>query len=280
MSSLELILRRPLEGRTDLSGIVPDRLLPLSTAEIGNLQVIEQGKPQRLSELFQIVDGDRDKLILKGDLARADHVGGDMRDGMLVVEGPVGHCLARDMRRGAIHVHGSAGNYACSGQRGGVVHVEGDVDDFCAAALPGERRGMRGGTLRVGGSAGRFLGQRMRRGTLVVAGDVDQGAASGLVAGTIICCQRLASPVAVGMRRGTLVCLRSAPQLHAGFTVPEPIRLSYLYLLFDALRPQLPDADAAQLARGLWWRSLGDRASAGTGEILWIDASAPDDGPG
>lgn len=273
MSSMTLTLRAAQEGRLDLSGVVPDRLLPLSLSEIAAMTISVDGRAYPLAEIFEIEDGTRDKLILSGDLVRADNVGGNMRDGMLLVEGSVGHCLAQNMRGGHIVIQRDAGDYVSSGQRGGYVNIEGSVQNYCAASLPGERRGMRGGVLRVAGTAGRFLGHRMRRGTVVVLGDVGQGCASSLVAGTIVCCGTIAPPLGVSMRRGTVVCLSTtAPPLHVGFTVPEQIRLSYLHLLFDALRPQLPDVQVDTVGRQPMWRSLGDRASAGTGEILWLAA--------
>ena len=272
MNSLTLSLKAPHEGRMDLSGLVPDRILSLSVADIARHEIVLSGGARPIAEIFDVQDGQRDKLILGGDLTRANNVGGNMRDGLLIVEGSVGHCLASNMIHGKIIVRGNAGDFACNRQRGGIVEVEGNVGETCGGALPGERRGMRGGVLRVAGSAGRFLGQRMRRGTIVVAGNVAQGCASSLVAGTIVCCGTVAAPLGVSMRRGTILCLSTeVPPLHVGFTAPEKIRLSYLYLLLDALRAQLPEHDIESIVQRLTWRSLGDRASGGTGEILWLD---------
>ena len=271
MNSLRLTLRAPHDGRLDLSGVVPDRVLLLTPAEMAAMPLTNDARLCALSDYFDIEDGARDKLILSGDLQRVDNVGAAMREGMLVIEGSVGNRLAADMRGGHIVVHGHAGNYVSSGQRGGYVNIDGDVQDYCAAAAPGARAGMRGGTLRIGGLAGRFLGQRMRRGTVVVDGQVAEGCASSLIAGTIVCRAVPSAPLGIGMRRGTLVCLvTTAPPLHVGFTVPEPIRLSYLHLLFDALRPQLPDVVVETIAHKLVWRSIGDRACGGTGEIIWL----------
>jgi formylmethanofuran dehydrogenase subunit C len=269
MNSLRLTLRAPHDGRLDLSGVVPDRLLPLTAAEIAQLPISARGRTAALGDYFDIEDGARDKLVLGGDLQQVDSIGAAMRDGLLVVEGSVGNRLATNMRGGHIIVQGNAGQYASSGQRGGYVLVEGNAQDYCAAALPGERAGMRGGTLRVAGRVGRFLGARMRRGSVIVGGDVAEGCASSLVAGTIICCRAVAAPLAVSMRRGTIVCLTAEPPLGVGFTAPEQIRLSYLHLLFDALAPQLPELPSGPIAHQPLWRSLGDRACGGTGEILW-----------
>jgi len=127
--------------------------------------------------------------------------------------------------------------------------------------------------LQVNGSAGRFLGYRMRRGTVLVAGAIGVGCASSFIAGTIVALSTVAGPVGVGMRRGTFLSLAAEPpQLHPGFTPPEPIRLSYLQLLIDSLRPCLPDHNCDDVAQQTTYRSLGDRASGGIGEILWIDS--------
>lgn len=263
-------------GRLDMRGIVPDRLASLSVEEIANLSIACQARPATLGDWFEIVDGSRDKLLFKGDLSCADNVAAGMRDGTLVVEGSVGNALAADMRGGQVIVQGDAGDYVASGMRGGYVDVVGSVQDYCAGARSGTRRGMRGGILRVGKAAGRFLGYRMRRGTVIVGGRIDQGCANSMIAGTIVCSGELAAPIGIGMRRGTLICLSTqTPELHSGFTQPEPIGLSFLYLMFDALRPQLPEVDVESLVKQPMWRSLGDRASDGKGELLWLVSQPP-----
>lgn len=295
MNPLTLTLRQPLADqpsqeqptagteagrsqvrRVDLRGIVPDRLAELSLDQIAELSITCQARLVRLGELFAIEDGSRETLLLKGDLSSADNVGGGMRTGRLIVEGPVGNAVGADMRGGHLIVHGDAGDYVATGMRGGYVEIAGSANDYCAGARPGTRRGMRGGLLRVSGSVGRFLGYRMRRGTVVVGGKVDRGCANSMIAGTIVCLDQLTGPIGIGMHRGTLISLStSAPELHSGFTQPEPIRLSYLYLLFDALRPQLPGVDVERLAKQPMWRALGDRASGGIGELLWLVAEPP-----
>lgn len=290
MSSLTLTLRQPLAespasvgsendrfiARLDMRGIVPDRLASLSVEEITELTVPCQARSVRLGDLFEIQDGPRERLLFKGDLSLADNVAAGMRDGVLVVEGSVGNALAADMRGGQVVVHGDAGDYVAAGMRSGYVDITGSAQDYCAGARPGTRRGMRGGLLRVGQAVGRFLGYRMRRGTVIVGGSIDQGCANSLIAGTIICSGPLAAPVGVGMHRGTLIKLSiEPPPLHSGFTRPEQIRLSFLYLLFDPLRAQLPGIDIDSLLKQPMWRSLGDRASDGKGELLWLVAQPP-----
>lgn len=272
MNCLTLTLRQPLTARLDLRRVVPDQLLSLELTGIAALVILADGRVHRLEEFFDITDGSRDRLSLRGDLAMVDHIGGNMRDGMLLVEGTVGNGLAKNMRGGQIVVQGSAGDFTASGQRGGTVTVAGNVGDYCAGATNGSRRGMRGGLLQVHGSAGRFLGYRMRRGTVLISGPIGAGCASSFLAGTIVALSAAAIPIGVGMRRGTFLSLTSEPpQLHSGFTPLEPIRLSYLQLLIDSLRPSLPDCNWDDIAHRTTYRSLGDRASGGIGEILWID---------
>lgn len=271
MSALTLTLREPSRGRLDLRGIVPDILLPMELPEIAALNITLHGQSRRLEELFEIEEGQRDRLVLRGELQTADHVGADMRDGMMLVEGSVGDGLARNMRGGLLSLHGDAGDLAASGLRGGNVTIAGNVGDYCAGAAPSGRRGMRGGFLHVSGSAGRFLGYRMRRGTVLICGEIDSGCASSLIAGTIVAMGPARPPLGVGMRRGTFLSLTELqPALHAGFTALEPIRLSYLQLLLDTLRPHLPHYPWDDAAQQPAHRSLGDRASGGIGEIIWI----------
>ena len=271
MSSLTLKLNREgvTSGRLDLSGVVPDRLLSASKEEIARFEVDTDRGRACLDELFSIEDGSRDRLILSGDLSRADAVGGEMREGLMVVQGSVGRCAAQRMRGGHLIIQGDAGDFACGSLMGGWVAIAGNVGDYAAGAVPGTRRGMRGGKLHVRGRAGRFLGSRMRRGTVVVEGSIDQGAASAMIAGTIVCCRVPKAPLGVGMKRGTLLILaHEQPELHAGFTALEPTRLSYIYLLLDSLRDELPHVDTVKLSRATWLRAVGDRASGGMGELV------------
>lgn len=258
-------------SRLDLFGIVPDRLLDLDVKSIGQLTITLNGQVVLVSEQFEVIDGTRDALLLTGDLSKADRVGGAMQAGMMTVDSDVGLCLAEGMKQGQLIINGSADNYACSQMRGGRVRIAKNVGDYCGAAPKGFRSGMRGGSCMVAGNAGRFLGHRLRRGTLHVCGQVGEGSASSMIAGSLLIGGAATGPVGIAMRRGSIVLFnRQQPELPVGFTPLESVKLSYLPLLLREVEPDLPRDCLSSLQNGTWQRSLGDRASGGMGEVLWL----------
>ena len=258
-------------SRLDLFGIVPDRLLELDVASIGQLPIKLAGQTMSLCEHFEIIDGPRDALLLAGDLSKADRVGGAMQSGMMTVESDVGISLAEGMRQGQLIINGSADHYACSQMRGGRVRIAKDVGDYCGAAPRGLRCGMRGGSCVVAGNAGRFLAYRLRRGTLHVCGHVGEGSGSSMIAGSLIIGGRATGPIGVAMRRGSIVLFSAEqPELPVGFTPLEPVKLSFLPLLISEVASELSQNCLSSLQNGTWQRSLGDRASGGMGEVLWL----------
>lgn len=274
---MTLLLRRRTDTpelskcRLDLYGIVPDRLLGLNLASIQQLSFRLDGSEVKVGEHFEIIDGPRDGLVIGGDLSKADRVGGGMQLGSLTVESDVGLCLAENMQQGALTIVGSADDYACSQLRGGTVRITKNVGDYCGAAMEGMRRGMRGGSCLVEGQAGRFLGYRMRRGTLHVRGNVGEGCASSMIAGSLLIGGSVAAPLGIGLRRGTIVLFgQERPELPVGFTPLEPVKLSFLPLLLAEAEPEVSLNCRDSFHKGIWLRALGDRASEGMGEILWL----------
>ncbi len=279
MSFLKLRLRpqiaEQLRGRIDFSRITPDQCKSLSLQEINSIPIETGSHKLSVGELFQVDEGDHDKLVIEGDLRCMDRVGASMRSGSMVIEGSVGNAVGIHLRDGHLVIAGDAGTHTATGQRGGLIEVRGNVGDFAGGALPGDQRGMRGGTLHIHGNASRFLGFRMRRGTIVVRGDVDQACGASLIAGTIVVCGSIHGDIGNDMRRGTILSLATEPDLHLapGFTTPEATQLSYLYLLLDAIKNEcLTDLKPAEWMRKLNWRSIGDRAIGGLGEVIWSQA--------
>ncbi len=259
-------------ARLNLSGLVPDRLLSMSVAEIESLAIATETGMSTISDEFTVHDGTRDQLVLCGDLSHCDHVAGEMRSGELIIEGSVGNYLASNMRGGRVVVTGNAGDYACSSLRAGQVTVEGDVRCHAAAAVPFASRGMSGGDFLIRGSADQFLATRMRRGRVIVLGDVAAGCATRLIAGTVFVCGRVTLPLGCGMARGTLLLSNPTQQLMTtvpvGFTTLEPCELSFLPLLLRDIAPHLPAEAAADITSSRWLRGMGDRAEAGLGELF------------
>ncbi len=272
MSSLTLHKTQSSTRRINLSGIVPDRLLNLSLAEIAALPIVVGDVRSALKSEFEIVDGDRNRLLLSGDLNYCDCVGGGMQSGTLEVASSVGAYLANDMKSGQITVNGHAGSYACSSMRGGLVEILGSVGEYAAAAAPHQRRGMNGGTMVIHGNAGAWLANRMRRGLVVVRGDVGVGCASRMIAGTVVIEGAVELPLGYGMARGTLLLVGGqSTQLAgniAGFTEPAACELSFMTVLLREVAAHVSVDCAATLLTSRWLRCLGDRAEQGIGEIM------------
>ncbi len=279
MTSLTLLRKSSNCGRLNLTGIVPNKLLSLTSAEMETLPIESEHGSTPLASQFTVCDGDRDRLVFDGDLSLCDHVAGGLLSGDVHVLGPVGNFLASGMQGGRVVVTGSAGNYACSSLRGGQVTIDGDVGRYAAAAAPGASRGMAGGELLIRGSADEFLASRMRRGRVIVHGTISAGCASRMIAGTIVACSTVAMPLGYGMARGTILLLAPAPQQLAtglaGFTLPEPCELSFLTLLLKEVAAHIPVPQQRELANKPWLRSLGDRAEQGQGEIFFRQSQSP-----
>jgi formylmethanofuran dehydrogenase subunit C len=258
--------------RLNLCGIVPHRLLDKSIQEIRDLELKDCDSPAVVGDLFEVSEGQRDRLALVGLKPYCDFVGGDMQSGWLDIEGTVGDHVASGMRGGTLTIAGSTGQYACSGLRGGRVIVQGNIGDFAAAAPPGKLTGMSGGSFVVEGSCGRWLGSRMRRGTVVINGSVDLGCASRMIAGTIAIAGEVAMPFGYGMARGTVMLMaadawgkKCSPP---GFTDFTPCESSFFPMLVRAIYDHAPWWELDELLSCHWHRALGDRAEGGYGEIL------------
>ncbi len=262
-----LRLRQPMKGRVDASGLVPELFSYPSQVQIARMPVAVGNDVAELGELFEIVLGDPKYLRIEGDCRNFDQVARELRDGIVEVDGSVGHQLAVSMRGGRVIVRGDAGDQTCAAMRGGMVMVQGSVGNHAAAPLRGQTSGMRGGTLLVQGNAGELCGHRLRRGTLIVRGNVGPACGHAMVAGTIVIGGQAGKHAGEAMRRGTLIT-RSANHDRLRFTPPHEIDLPFLTLLLRAhpeinelLRPWAND-----LLRV--YRQIGDKTSNGQGEWL------------
>lgn len=327
MKPLTITLRPDFENvPVDLTGITPCRIRELNRFAIERLPVqLTEPEIRRsactLGDVFQVADGSPEILRMEGKLEQCSHIGGQMQSGNVEVRGNVGSNLGHLMQGGTVTIHGNAGHFAAAKLRGGHVRVTGNVGDYAAGD---NNRGMAGGLLSVAGSAGRWLGTRMRRGIVYVAGDVGPGAATRMIAGTLVFGSPAQLPLGTDMQRGTIVFCElangqtvgrsqtpesqagsdaaewtggrgftsdyspvkhsfqadpsvgtevsetlRAPQI-AGFTEPDIDELSFLPILMREIASELPSGllQAKHPRRVL--RSLGDRASGGAGEVLWL----------
>ncbi|HBE68070.1 MAG TPA: formylmethanofuran dehydrogenase subunit C [Planctomycetaceae bacterium] len=231
---------------------------------------------------FQMRSG---SITIHGDAA--DHCASNLRGGHVRVTGSVGNYAAGDnnrgMRGGRLTVAGSAGRWLGTRMRRGIVYVGGEVG-------PGAATRMIAGTLVFGSGAQLPLGTDMQRGTIVFCelpgtqqakfGATDQPPRSGEIPRDTrqTGVPTLDPDATDDFRSQEYVAgdelprelTRSAVPPIAGFTEPDIDELSFLPILMreianDSIRPTLSTKHPRRVLR-----SLGDRASGGGGEVLWL----------
>jgi formylmethanofuran dehydrogenase subunit C len=242
-------LRTPLGGRADFGEVLAGRWGALGAAELARRTVVLEGdRPAALGDLFTVAGSPAGRIRLEGDLRGADRLGAGLSEGVVVVEGGVGH-------------------EAGIGMSGGVLDVRGDAGDRTGGAEPDARRGMTGGELIVRGSAGAEPGTRMRRGLLVVAGDVAGRAGPAMIAGTVLVFGKTGRSPGLGSKRGSVVGLGAVeipPTYRYACTYqPDHVRLTLL-----RLRAHHGLAVEERHVTGFYRRYSGDLADLGRGEIL------------
>lgn len=270
---VELTLRQAPPLRVDLRGLLPSAVAGLGVADIERLAFGHGRHRVPLAEWFAVArheaDGDAPaELRLRGDCGRFDHVGANLAEGRIVVDGDVGDQAGLAMRGGELRIGGRAGLLTGCELAGGVIDIAGDVGDFAAGAQPGSLDGMRGGLLVVRGHAGQRFGDRMRRGTALVFGDVGDFLASRLVAGTIAVGGRAGAHVGYGMRRGTVVLPEGAAAVAPTF-VPAIADAPVAWQLIARSLARHGGPFAALPARRTV-RHRGDLAAQGQGELVFV----------
>lgn len=270
MSCWTLQVKQPPALRVDMRGIVPASLAELGVAQVERLTVPHGNERVPLAELFTVAlaQADADGLVFEGDLGRFDRIGWRLEGGRIEVRGPVGRHLGTGMSGGEIRVLGDAGDMAGSEMAGGLLSIAGNVGDFAAGALPGSMEGMHGGTLVVDGKAGARFADRMRRGTAVVRGDAGDFLCSRMVAGTVAVGGQIGAHCGFGMRRGSIVCAGSVPELAPTFIANRADTGVFWQLLARDLA-RLGGTFAGLASRRIE-RHLGDLAFGGKGELLLV----------
>lgn len=262
MSGWTLKLKRAPTLRLDLRGVLPGLDDPAALS-------VGYGKALvPLSEFFSATRRDDDKLVLEGDLAKADRIGWQMTQGTLIVDGPVGDHAGGAMRGGELRICGAARDLAGCEMSGGLLEIGGDVGNFAASTLPGSMDGMRGGTLIVRGRAGARFGDRMRRGSALLFGDAGDFLGSRMVAGTIALAGRCGAHAGYGMRRGSLVFAGAAPADSPTFVPAVADAPVFWQLLARDLARH--GGAFAELPRRAIRRRLGDLAAGGKGELITL----------
>jgi formylmethanofuran dehydrogenase subunit C len=252
----------------DLAGIVPQRVAPLSLAEINRLPVRADGRHWDLGEMFT-AQGDPADLAIecRGDFSRVHRVAAGMTAGTVRVAGSVGRHAGEGMSGGRLEIIGDAGDWLACELAGGDVFVAGGAGDNVAAALPGSVVGMRGGRVIVAGGVGHLLASRLRRGVVAVRGGCGDAAGFEMRAGTVVVGGEVGSQPGLGMRRGSVISLTDSPRPAAMFQPGSAWRPPFLYLLFRSLAAA-GFAPAGAIHPGNWRQWHGDMLAGGRGELL------------
>ncbi len=191
MRSIAITPLRDFEISVEAEAISPDRLAPLTLAQIRSLAVWEGNRKRALSDLFS-VEGDEGTakpeemtLTLQGDFSRVKRVAEGMSAGTVEVREGVGMHAGNRMSGGLLTVEGNAGDWLGREMRGGKIQVLGSAGNYAGAGYRGEKCGMRGGEIEIGGNAGAYLGEHLCGGSIRVAGDAGDFPGAANQGGTI-----------------------------------------------------------------------------------------------
>ncbi|MEM7467581.1 MAG: formylmethanofuran dehydrogenase subunit C [Pseudomonadota bacterium] len=269
MNAVTLTLKPDLIDLVDCGDLLPAKLCPMSSDEIGKQKLKVARSMRPVADIFDIETAPGDATLrIRGGTNRLQRVGAGMDGGRLIVDGNVGDYLGHELISGELLVSGDAGDFAASGQRDGLIHVKGNVRDYAGGAADAEMRGLKGGTLVVSGLCGDFLGYKMRRGIIIAHDVVGDYCANNMIAGTIILGQKCGNYLGIGMRRGTVLFLEKTKIDLPTFNLCGQFSLPILTVLRHHLHSVSHQA-AMQLAKiQKVQRYCGDLGFDGQGEIL------------
>jgi formylmethanofuran dehydrogenase subunit C len=266
VSTLTLTQRAPTDQRLDLSGLTPERLAGLDSAQIARLEIHVGNRPVPVGELFRIDGRVGPTLSIVPAADNLDGLGTGMRQGELHVDGNAGRRAAAGLAGGSVFIAGAAGDEAGSGMSGGRLTIGGDAGVRLGGPTAGSTQGMSGGVILVHGSAGARAGERLRRGTIVVAGDGGNDAGVNMIAGTLAILGTAGRMTGSGMRRGTILLCRAPDSVPVTFVDNGVHHLSVMALLLGEVATMADIGPWAEPRPA--HRLLGDIAEGGMGEIL------------
>lgn len=264
--TLKLTLRTTPEVPLEADCLSPDRVAPLSVAEIERLRVHYGNRQLALAEFFTVSGRPGPILELHGDLARVKHIGSGMSRGEIRIEGNAGQHLGTGMSGGTIIVSGNAGDWAGPEMRGGRIVVQGDAGHLLGAAYRGSSVGMTGGEILVRGSALNETGHGMRAGLIAVGGNCGDFTGVNLLAGTIIVFGAMGIRAGAGMRRGSVIAMQP-PELLPTFTFCCRYRPPFVPLYLRHLEQQGWPI-LREHVHAAYNRWCGDAVELNRGEIL------------
>jgi len=245
----------------EFTGITPDRLETLSSAEVAHLPILFGKNRVELGEFAKISRHTAEAItVFRGDTGRVKHVGAGMTRGTLAIEGDVGRHAGAGMTGGCLRIAGDAGDWLGAEMRDGEIAVAGKAGHNVGSAYRGSRHGMRGGTIEIEGGAGDELGLLMRRGSIAVGGTIGDFAGAAMIAGTIIGRSGFGPRAGAGMKRGTLISGAPTDPIAPGFRYSCEYAPAYLDLI-PRRGWNWPASKSVQCYRG-------DALTGGRGELL------------
>ena len=257
-------------GYIDMTAITPNFCLNKKSSAVAAIKLNSSAiQQQTVGDLFNISEAEPDKLIIRNSNRQLDHIGAEMTDGEMLIEGNTGSFLARNMSGGTLQVDGSVNHHAAGAMSGGMLKINGNAGNFLGGALPGATHGMSGGTVIVKGHSRDRSGDRMRSGLLVIKGNTGGYCASRMIAGSIVLLGKVGPNLGVMMRRGSLITSSSVAINEKIFSEGNKQEISFLCLLIKHLHTidkHLVKIPATSYAT----RYMGDLSVGGIGEIMQI----------
>lgn len=162
MSALTFSLKSELSCSVDCSPLTPDKLANLSLEQIEKIVLDSSLSCGKVVDWFTVSGDDSRYIVFENAHACLHHIGQQMTQGVISIEGNAGNYLGQQMQGGTIVCKGNAGDRVGDKMRRGMILVEGNVADYCGASMVA-------GTIGVLGDTGNHLGYGLKRGTLLLA---------------------------------------------------------------------------------------------------------------
>jgi len=264
--SLSLSLHTSPDVPVEAEVICPDKLVNINETDLSKLSIFHGNEKAMLGDFFKVQGQYNGELRVEGDLSKVKHLGSNMSNGRIIINGDVGAHLGAGMSGGEIIVEGNVADWLAPEMTGGRVIIKGNAGHMVGSAYRGETVGMLGGEIIIHGNVGNELGSAMRNGLVVVEGNSADFTGVNMNAGTIIVLGEMGPRSGAGMKRGTILSMHNADMLptfsYASTYHPSYVRLYLLYIKKLGL-----SIDDAQLV-GNYERWIGDAIELNRGEIL------------
>ncbi len=264
--SLTLSLHTSPDVPLEAEIIRPDKLIESSESVLSAHTVFHGNEKARLGDFFKVQGQYNGELRVEGDLSKIKHIGANMSEGRLIIDGDVGAHLGAEMSGGEIIVKGNAGDWVATEMTGGRIIIKGNAGHMVGNTYRGNSSGISGGEIIVHGNVKNELGNAMRNGLIVVGGNSGDFTGTNMLAGTVIVLGEMGIRTGAGMKRGTILSMHKADMLPT-FSYACSYHPAYVRLYLAYIKELGLPVDDAQFT-GNYERWLGDSIELNRGEIL------------